>query len=386
MIESALIICPEGDPLETVERRLLGLSIGERLLLALEMMGIKRIAFLGEGANPKSNRSKIEIVAKGALSIPKEDSFVLLPADLVFDRQLLASTGDIQQDLPIRHLTSEKLKDVIAYPDQWLNRLGFGTQASGKGFAVRVTDRKSARLATRALLLSLRKPIDGFISRNLNRHISLFCSRWLVGTGIRPNQLTVLIMGMGAVSAVFAAVPEVSLALFWAGLMFQGQSILDGCDGEIARLTYRFSYIGQWLDTIGDDITSYLFCLGLSIGQARMLGLPWLYVAGGVTFVFQLTLSGIMYQRIAKMGTGDLLALPDTLTTGQYKGALGLLLKFFRLITKRDFFVFIIAVITAVGFPLVAFFTMAAGTYIAFIGVVGNELRLRKMDNTKKIV
>ncbi len=144
---------------------------------------------------------------------------------------------------------------------------------------------------------------------------------------------TVVIMGMGVLGACLAALPEHATALLFAGLLFQGQSIFDGCDGEIARLTYRFSPLGQWLDTIGDDLTNYLFCLGLAIGQARMMDNPWFYVLGGVTFATQLALSGIMYQRIAKMGTGDLLALPDTLTTGQYSGLGGVVLKFFRLIT-----------------------------------------------------
>jgi phosphatidylglycerophosphate synthase len=246
-----------------------------------------------------------------------------------------------------------------------------------------VVDSASARRAKRSLLASLRKPIDGFISRNLNRHISIFFSSVLVYTGLRPNQLTVFIMGMGVASAIFAALPEYRIFLVLAALLFQGQSIFDGCDGEIARLTYRFSPLGQWLDTIGDDMTNYLFCLGLAIGQARMLDCPWLYVVGGITFLSQLALSGIMYQRIAKMGTGDLLALPDTLTTGQYKGVIGLVLKFFRLITKRDFFVFIIAVITALGYPLAAFITMAIGGYIALAGVAMNELRLRKMEREK---
>ena len=256
---------------------------------------------------------------------------------------------------------------------------------SGHGYAIRVVDADAARHARRSLLVSLRKPIDGFISRNLNRHISIFFSSLLVWTGLRPNQLTVFIMGMGLASSFFAAFPENQSFLFIAALLFQGQSIFDGCDGEIARLTYRFSPLGQWLDTIGDDMTNYFFCLGLAVGQARVLECPWLYVAGGITFLSQLVLSGIMYQRIAKMGSGDLLVLPDTLTTGQYSGFLGLVLKFFRLITKRDFFVFIIAVITALGFPLAAFITMAIGGYIALAGVALNELRLRKMEREEKL-
>jgi phosphatidylglycerophosphate synthase len=380
-IRTAVILCPSGNPDATVERTLLGLTVGERLLLALEVAGIARIAFLGTGPKPVSTRTRMVTVSiDDLLNNSEEAEFALLPADLVFDRQLLTSPDTLLENHPIRFLPFSELPEVVADPDGMLLKLGSGLADSGQDFAIRVTDKPSTRAARRSLLTSLRKPIDGFISRNLNRHISIFFSRLLVNTGVRPNQLTIFIMGMGVLSAVLASFPEHTLFLFFAALLFQGQSIFDGCDGEIARLTYRFSPLGQWLDTIGDDMTNYLFCLGLAIGQARVLDMPWLYVAGGVTFVSQLALSGIMYQRIAKMGSGDLLALPDTLTTGQYKGFIGLVLKFFRLITKRDFFVFIIAVITAVGFPLAAFITMAIGGYIALVGVALNEIRLRNME------
>ena len=36
----------------------------------------------------------------------------------------------------------------------------------------------------------------------------------------------------------------------------------------MARLTYRFSHLGQWLDSVGDDLTNYLFCIALALGQA----------------------------------------------------------------------------------------------------------------------
>ncbi len=83
-IRTALIICPSGDPATTVERPLLGLSVGERLLLALEMAGIDRVAFLGTGPRPSSTRTKMATVpAKDLLSNPEEGEGILLPADLV---------------------------------------------------------------------------------------------------------------------------------------------------------------------------------------------------------------------------------------------------------------------------------------------------------------
>ncbi|MCP4676271.1 MAG: CDP-alcohol phosphatidyltransferase family protein [Deltaproteobacteria bacterium] len=382
-IRTALIICPEDDNPWIKDRRLLGLTVGERIMLALETIGVKRVAFVGTGPRPTSSRTNLEVLLpEECIFSSEENAFVLLTADLTFDRKLLDLPEEMPDNLPVRCLPVSEWSPVASATDKWLERLGSGSDVSGNGFAVRVKDRQSALAAKRSLLLSLRKPADGVVSRNLNRHVSLFFTRFLIRTGIRPNQLTVFIMAMGILSGVMAAFAEPWWTLVLAGLFFQGQSIFDGCDGEIARLTYRFSYAGQWLDTIGDDITNYLFFLGLTIGQARMHDLPWLYVAGGVTFLFQWGLSFIMYQRIYKMGTGDLLAIPDVYTKGddQVTGLFGKVVGILRIVTKRDVFALVIATVTAAQMPLVALAAMGIGTYPAFWGIAVNELKLRKME------
>jgi phosphatidylglycerophosphate synthase len=167
------------------------------------------------------------------------------------------------------------------------------------------------------------------------------------------------------------------------GALFQAQSVLDGCDGEIARLTYRFSRLGQWLDSVGDDLTNYAFFLGLAVGQARARELPWLYVFGGSVFVLQWAASGINYQRLVKLGTGDLLAIPNMVTGGAPTGALGKVVKALHVIAKRDTFVLLVAVLAAVQLPLVALLGFAAGSVGMFFGVLTNELRIRRRERSR---
>lgn len=372
---TALILCAPGPRPETVDRRLLGLTVGERLLLALAHAGIDRIAFVGPGVEPCSDRARFERFDAATADAPER--FWLLPADLVFGRGLLQTPADLPGELPLRCMSRSSWNAVLADPVGFLGLLGPGAAVDEQRFAYRVRDRRSARRASGALLRSLRKPLDGVISRNLNRPISSTVSRLLVRVGVTPNQVTICVALFGLAAAVLAALGGPWWVLLLAGLLFQTQSVLDGCDGEIARLTYRFSPLGQWLDTIGDDLTNYLFCLGLSIGLARTRDLPWLYAAGGVTFAFQWATSGIMYQRLIKMGTGDMLALPNLVTRDDPEGFVGHLLKLGRIVSKRDFFVFAIALLTAAQLPLVAFVTMAAGTYPSFVGVLVNELRIR---------
>src|SRR5262249_13499281 len=67
---------------------------------------------------------------------------------------------------------------------------------------------------------------------------------------------------------------------------FNAQSILDGCDGEIARAKYLDSEKGPGIDAIGDLISLLLFSLGLGFGLFRSVrenGVGhWVFLSEGV--------------------------------------------------------------------------------------------------------
>lgn len=359
--KTALIVCPVGG---SPGRRLLGLSIGERLLLALQAAGITSVTFVGRGEQPVSARTSLVRVWPDAW--PPDDVLVVA-ADAVFDRGLVGSGAG--GDLPIALTSADEARMIARAPEAWLDTHA-GACDTNPGFALRVIDGASARRAKRALLRSLRKPIDGIVSRYLNRYVSIFLSSWLVRLPVRPNHLTLVFTLIGLASGIVTAIADPPwLVVLGAGL-FQAQSILDGCDGELARLTYRFSRSGQWLDSIGDDVTNYAFCFGLAFGQAHARGIPLLLYAGIVTVALQCIASALLYRRMMIMGTGDLLAIPDMVT-----GEASAVVRFVRQLAKRDTFVFVIAVL-AVANPVVAFAVYAAGTVPMVIGVVENERRI----------
>ncbi len=377
---TALVLCPNSPPGEGVERKIAGLTVGERLLLALSFEGVGRVAFVGDGPRPVSSRADIEIFDAGS-DIPPDEPFWLLTSDTVFDRTMLREGNEPDPDLPLRLLDPSAWKAVEEDPAGWLALTDPGRAKEGSRFAIRITDRAIARVAQRALLLSLKKDADGFVSRHINRKISLAITKYLVRTGLAPNHLTVFIMLLGVASGVFAALADPWWMLVIAGFLFQAQSVLDGCDGEIARITYRFSHTGQWMDTIGDDLSNWAFTLGLAIGQARMMNLPLLYVAGGYVLVAQLWAAGIMYQRLIKMGTGDLLAIPNAVTSGEARGLIGRIIKVLHVMTKKDTFVFITAIMAAAQIPLVAFGAIGFGSTAMAIGLTINEYRLRRREH-----
>ena len=372
MAHVAVVACTDQS-----STRLLGLELGERVLLSLAYGGVDRVAFVGDGPRPVCPRADLEVVEVADLAA--EDGVFVVPADAVFDRQLLSTPEGLPADGALAWMPPSDAQALAADMPALLARLGPGVADGGRGFALRVTNRDSWKRAHRALLVSLRKPIDGFVSRNLNRHVSTFISSYLVRTGIPPNYFTFVFLLVGVAGAFFAAMGEPWWALVLGGFLFQAQSILDGCDGEIARLTYRFSYTGQWLDSIGDDLTNYLFCLGLAIGQARVTGQDWLYVLGVATLVAQVIASGVLYHRMFRWKTGDMLAIPDLMTKDS-GGEPGPVLGFLRALTKRDVFVLIVATVTALQLPIVAFLAYSVGTFPVCVFTVLNDRKVAKLD------
>ncbi len=114
------------------------------------------------------------------------------------------------------------------------------------------------------------KPGDGPISRHLNRRISIRISLFLVrhGSPISPTQ-------MSAISFATALLGSLAFLLgcpLAGGLLAQLSSILDGCDGELARLTGQISKRGGLVDSLLDRLADVALLLGLAHLAYRS---PW---------------------------------------------------------------------------------------------------------------
>ena len=118
--------------------------------------------------------------------------------------------------------------------------------------------------AENALIEILRgKTSDGPVSRYLNRPISTRISRRLARVPITPNQISLISFLLCLVAAwLFAIGGYVNLAL--GGLIAQFASIIDGCDGEIARLKFLKSDFGGWFDAVLDRYADALLLFGLT--------------------------------------------------------------------------------------------------------------------------
>ncbi len=122
------------------------------------------------------------------------------------------------------------------------------------------------RRAEELLRQRLTKPRDGVISRYLNRPLSTRLSARLVRTSITPNQVTVLSFVLAVLAGLVFALGR-PLTMVIGGLLAQAASVVDGSDGEIARLKGLSSHYGAWLDAVLDRWADTLILLGMTWGQ-----------------------------------------------------------------------------------------------------------------------
>ena len=374
-------------------RRLLGLPIVLRLALTAQAAGACAIVLPAGGERETMKRAladdrlKLRVYEAGDPLFPfmREPQAgqpaqlrmpaIRVPANLVVHRAVLADLGARGGEIVYETGVSETSA-------LWQT----AREAAGVyGFLpIAVANRSSFDAAARALLRSLRKPQDGWTSTHLNRPISLAITRRLVATSLRPNQVSVAILTVGLLGA-FLASRGTYASLVAGAALFHAQSVLDGCDGEMSRLTFRGSHTGEWLDTIGDDLTNYGFfgaaAWGLYTATSQVL-----YLAlGGLTVFCGFVGSGLEYRYLVKIGSGDLLKYPLGIgkapgadANAARKSALAKTLDAISPLFKRDTFVFLTllgAVAGAVG-PLLAIF--ALGAVGVLVAVIRAELRMAR--------
>ena len=169
----------------------------------------------------------------------------------------------------------------------------------------RVVDEDDVGEAESVLLASLVKPTDGVISRNLNRKISMFFSRRLARYDVSPNHVTLVVFLIGIASGPLAYRGTYE-AMVLGGFCYWFSAVLDGTDGELARLKYLGSPLGAWLDTVTDDAVCLSFIVGVYLALARdSQALPWRWIGLLGTGFFLATVLPRYYLMARASGSGD---------------------------------------------------------------------------------
>ena len=235
--------------------------------------------------------------------------------------------------------------------------------------------------AERKLLKGVLKASDGPVARYINRPISTALSRLVVNTPITPNQISVSTLVISLVSAGFAARGGY-VGFLIAGLLFQIASIVDGTDGEVAKLTFRTSQRGEWIDTVCDNISYLAFLLGLIVGVYRS-PLPALYYQTGILgFIAGAgSILNLAFSVRRQKRSGSFLSVRYGYEDGTGLGSR--VMRVAHFMGKRDFFAFLALVLAVVGqLPLALPLFGVGATLLLFPATL--QVNLRSWANVRE--
>jgi phosphatidylglycerophosphate synthase len=311
------------------EPRVLGLGLAERTLAAATRAGYRRIYFFAHD----------RVAPAGVIAISDWNSlkaaFTQQPAPLIIaSASILAETEWLTRlagtnfepatwaarPYAILVVTAQAVADALAQldADEGIDDLATVqdrlTRCFGPPAAIPpaidplvVTTSSDLDAAEWRLLSGLVKDTDGFMARHVERPISLRIVRRFASTSVTPNRITLLSVGIGLCGAPFFLSPH----WLWqtvGALLFLAHSILDGCDGELARLRFQESRLGGIMDYWGDNVVHIAVFACMAAGWSLSIAAGWPALLGVAAILGTLGSASIVYWRVmhAKKDTGPL--------------------------------------------------------------------------------
>ena len=358
-----------------------------RTVFAVLMPGGENPTIAGLPVRERNRRvlRRAGLVSRDDIPPSADPVLVVRPSTLV--------TPAILDQLPSPHgpsvLVDESGKPVAVWGPGVLlsSRLdGFETTRFGdtlvvlpRGVAFDVSTRGGARQAGRALVKASGKDTDGWVARNLNRPVSRAISTVFLRLGFTANHASGLSL-LCALAAAWFATQTSWTSLVAAAALFHLASVIDGVDGEIARLTFTESPWGSRLDSLVDK-SSHLICLvAFGVGWVRTgLDTPDLVLLGCVGLLLVAALAqGAQFMRRYAPDPSWWIFIDRCVDRAarQSGGSAFRMVRFVFALMRRDAFALIFLLLSFAGARTIYVFALGFGAVVslATFGLQGDRL------------
>ena len=232
----------------------------------------------------------------------------------------------------------------------------------------KVANEQDRFVAEKKLESWLVKPTDGIFAR-MNRKVSIPISRQLIKFPITPNMVSLFTLGVSFASGLYFGLGGYWNVLIGA-LLSVWASILDGCDGEVARLKLQASDFGCWLDTICDYLYYIFVFVGMTVGLVRSTGKASYLTWGGMLLfgaIATFVMASIGRKRLSGQRPEQYLAVWQKKAESQMSNPLAYIGRHLEFIIRRCFMPYALLAFALLNLTWIPICVGAVGANLAWI-------------------
>ena len=346
--------------------------------------------------NDKRIQSRIDLIADNEKFNPEFDESVVIQSNLLIHSTSLedfiensnSKSADVLSDGNNNYYGLLRLKktDVKKIVNGWDLQSWIGQKSEKSinlinlenGYRMNLSDdRNSLRKAKDLIFSNVGKTATGWIARNINGRISLPISRQLVKTPLTPNMISVLINVIGVLTGPFYALGHPVIG----ALCMQIATVLDRCDGEVARVKLMETKKGQWVDTVSDSFTVLSLYIGLPIGYYAQNPSGWIIGIGIMNilfFLFYIVWALYFIARYTESGSLVSYYDVDNIVDKKDRTIVRRFIAFLRPLGRRNVYSIAFLLMAIIGgYPLVFIFA-TVGILFFFLHVFEDFLKINK--------
>jgi phosphatidylglycerophosphate synthase len=364
MSTTIVLLIPAQDSEALLSISLAGLDLCRRIVHTASKAGVQEVAFISSRPDRLPHIPLPGRILPGVGSLPDAPDrlYLVLSPGYLPDVDFLTDLAAAMRDSGPCVTRNSRMLFICSYPQlqevsHLITRPGGVPRAAdqlekdydlpavvvNRGMLYRLTEPTDIPFVEHSLFSSLVKETEGFMSRHVERRLSLALSRRLVRTSITPNQITLISVAIGLVGALLIAMG----GRWWqtaGALLFLGHSILDGCDGEIARIKFMESRLGGILDFWGDNVVHA--AVFYAIGQAWWVttGSRWPLLLAALAVAGTLTSASLVYLKTMRDRKGD----GPLYTSVSADGSRSPMVRLADYLSRRDF-IYLVVILAAFG-------------------------------------
>ena len=281
--------------------RIAALTVLDRLLVTAHRAGCPTLTVVCDGEMPAIPRARALGLDPAVVRQPPK----FTGPTLIASANLLVQREDV--------ITLIKDGGRLITPDKKLLPIGMARKLDGTvaqtlqkssrvisaGVARRVEDNFMAAMAEDELWETMGSSTDGLVDTYFNRPAGRVLSKLLIHTSVTPNQVSVFATIVGVGAAVCLGQGDQRWNIIGA-LVLQLSAAIDCVDGDIARMVFKESKLGKWLDLVGDQVVHVALFAAIAMGVAAAKPAVPALVLGvsaalGVLIAFGVVLRGMLH-------------------------------------------------------------------------------------------